>query len=39
MNKKEKANKKIIKKKKPKIKILAHELLAYTLFYLMLAPW
>jgi hypothetical protein len=27
------------KRKEPKIKILAHELLAFTLSYLMLAPW
>jgi hypothetical protein len=27
------------KKNEPKIKILTHELLAFTLFYLMLAPW
>jgi hypothetical protein len=27
------------KKKKPKIKVLAYELLASTLSYLMLAPW
>jgi hypothetical protein len=27
------------KRKKPKIKVLAHELLASTLSYLMLAPW
>jgi hypothetical protein len=27
------------KKKEPKIKILAHELLAFTLSYLMLALW
>jgi hypothetical protein len=27
------------KKKEPKIKVLAHELLAFTLSYLMLAPW
>jgi hypothetical protein len=27
------------KKKEPKIKVLAHELLASTLSYLMLAPW
>jgi hypothetical protein len=33
-----KLNKKTIKKKKPKIKILAHELLAFILSYLMLAP-
>jgi hypothetical protein len=29
---------KTIKEKEPKIKILAHELLAFTLSYLMLAP-
>jgi hypothetical protein len=29
---------KAIKEKEPKIKILAHELLAFTLSYLMLAP-
>jgi AAA15 family ATPase/GTPase len=27
------------KKKEPKIKISAHELLAFTLSYLMLTPW
>jgi hypothetical protein len=27
------------KRKEPKIKILAHKLLAFTLSYLMLAPW
>jgi hypothetical protein len=27
------------KKKEPKIKILARELLAFTLSYLMLTPW
>jgi hypothetical protein len=27
------------KKKEPKIKLSAHELLASTLFYLMLTPW
>jgi hypothetical protein len=27
------------KRKEPKIKVLAHELLASTLSYLMLAPW
>jgi hypothetical protein len=27
------------KKKEPKIKVLTHELLAFTLSYLMLAPW
>jgi hypothetical protein len=30
---------KVNKRKEPKIKFLAHELLAFTLFYLMLAPW
>jgi hypothetical protein len=34
-----KLDKKAIKQKKPKIKILVHELLAFTLSYLMLAPW
>jgi hypothetical protein len=29
----------IIKEKEPKIKVLEHELLAFTLSYLMLAPW
>jgi hypothetical protein len=40
-NKKKKKNsdKKVIKEKEPKIKILTHELLAFTLSYLMLAPW
>jgi hypothetical protein len=28
-----------IKENEPKIKVLAHELLAFTLSYLMLAPW
>jgi hypothetical protein len=32
-------DKKAIKEKEPKIKVLAHELLAFTLSYLMLAPW
>jgi hypothetical protein len=32
-------DKKAIKMKEPKIKVLAHELLASTLSYLMLAPW
>jgi hypothetical protein len=27
------------KRKEPKIKVLSHELLAFTLSYLMLAPW
>jgi hypothetical protein len=27
------------KSKEPKIKVLTHELLAFTLSYLMLAPW
>jgi hypothetical protein len=35
----EKKNSKGNKRKEPKIKVLAHELLAFTLFYLMLAPW
>jgi hypothetical protein len=34
-----KLDKKAIKEKKPKIKVLTHELLAFTLSYLMLAPW
>jgi hypothetical protein len=34
-----KHNKTAIKKMEPKIKVLAHELLASTLSYLMLAPW
>jgi hypothetical protein len=34
-----KLDKKTIKEKEPKIKVLAHELLASTLFYLMLVPW
>jgi hypothetical protein len=33
-----KLDKKAIKEKEPKIKIHAHELLAFTLSYLMLAP-
>jgi hypothetical protein len=32
-------NKKAIKKKESKIRVLAHELLAFTLSYLMLTPW
>jgi hypothetical protein len=32
-------DKKAIKEKEPKIKVLKHELLASTLSYLMLAPW
>jgi hypothetical protein len=36
---KEKKTKKAIKEKEPKIKVLTHELLAFTLSYLMLAPW
>jgi hypothetical protein len=41
VNKKEKTDKKTIeeKKKKPKIKVLTHELLAFTLSYLMLTLW
>jgi hypothetical protein len=31
--------KKAVKKKEPKINVLVYELLASTLFYLMLAPW
>jgi hypothetical protein len=38
-NKKEKIDKKAIKEKELKIKVLSHELLASTLFYLMVAPW
>jgi hypothetical protein len=34
-----KLNNKAIKEKEPKIKVLAHELLASTFSYLMLAPW
>jgi hypothetical protein len=34
-----KLDKKIIKEKEPNIKFQAHELLAFTLSYLMLAPW
>jgi hypothetical protein len=30
---------KTIKKKEPKIKVPAHELLSFTLSYLMLTPW
>jgi hypothetical protein len=37
-NKKKKINKRAIKEKKLKIKILVHELLDSTLFYLMLPP-
>jgi hypothetical protein len=32
-------DKKAIKDKEPKIKVLTHELLAFTLSYLMLPPW
>jgi hypothetical protein len=32
-------DKKTINEKEPKIKILTHELLAFILSYLMLAPW
>jgi hypothetical protein len=38
-NKKEKIDKKAIKEKELKIKVLSHELLAFTLFYLLVAPW
>jgi hypothetical protein len=38
IKRKKNSDKKAIKEKEPKIKILAHELLASTLFYLMLAP-
>jgi hypothetical protein len=41
-NKKWQAKKNLIKSnkmKEPKIKILTHELLAFTLYYLMLAHW
>jgi hypothetical protein len=31
--------KKVIKEKEPKIKVLTHELLVFTLSYLMLASW
>jgi hypothetical protein len=34
----EKLDKKAIKEKEPKIKVLSHELLAFTLSYLMLTP-
>jgi hypothetical protein len=34
-----KTDKKTIKEKEPEIKVLAHELLVFTLSYLMLAPW
>jgi hypothetical protein len=34
-----KLDKKAIKEKEPKIKVQTHELLAFTLSYLMLAPW
>jgi hypothetical protein len=34
-----KLTKKAIKGKEPKIKVLTHELLAFTLSYLMLPPW
>jgi hypothetical protein len=34
-----KLDKMTINEKEPKIKILSHELLAFTLFYLMLALW
>jgi hypothetical protein len=32
-------DKKAIKEKEPKINVLTHELLPFTLSYLMLAPW
>jgi hypothetical protein len=32
-------DKNVMKEKEPKIKVLTNELLASTLFYLMLAPW
>jgi hypothetical protein len=32
-------DKKVIKEKEPKIKVLTHELLVFTLSYLMLASW
>jgi hypothetical protein len=35
----EKTREKNNKKKKPKINVLVHKLLAFTLLYLMLAPW
>jgi hypothetical protein len=35
----ENLDKKSIKEKKPKIKVLTYELLAFTLSYLMLAPY
>jgi hypothetical protein len=35
----EKLDKKAIKEKERKIKIQAHELLGFTLSYLMLVPW
>jgi hypothetical protein len=35
----EKVDKKARKKNESKIKVLAHELLAFTFSYLMLAPW
>jgi hypothetical protein len=38
-NKKRNSDKKAIKEKEPKIKVLAHKLLASTLSYLMLALW
>jgi hypothetical protein len=34
-----KTDKKTIKEKESEIKVLAHELLVFTLSYLMLAPW
>jgi hypothetical protein len=38
-NKKKKTDKKSIKEKEPNIKVLSHELLSFTLSYLILAPW
>jgi hypothetical protein len=32
-------DKKAMKEKGPKVNVLTHELLAFTLSYLMLAPW
>jgi hypothetical protein len=32
-------DKKAIKEKEPKIKVLTHELLTFTFSYLILAPW
>jgi hypothetical protein len=37
--KKDKKHKKAIKEEEQKMKVLSHELLVFTLFYVMLTPW